>query len=359
MYPERESALQKLRGAQERLASGTTDVDKLTIALLKLHSALEDRLRELLAARLPSRRSEIYDLNAFHWQQIVENAQQYLGMSATDASAILKVNNRQRTRAAHGESVSLTRDEVERYEALVRAVWNAGSRSGAPLPPHPGSGSSRGQGQTSSGSTPRPEPKPRAGTNTSSSPRPQHYVERPWYRSTGCLVFLFLFALPVWAVMVFTDRKAGGLAKLFALLAFVVYLLGGFALLSVIVGAPYFQGMGLEIPSFETPGLVATITAPVRTSTPRTNKPEQSPLAATNPPAAPAAGCAVVWEEYAGDLGGKNRSMVWNEVVDAEVKEAGLGWQEFSSLVVEKNPALVGDGYEFKAGKVYVLPVCR
>jgi len=51
--------------------------------------------------------------------------------------------------------------------------------------------------------------------------------------------------------------------------------------------------------------------------------------------------------------------MVWNDVVGEDVKAAGLAWQEFSSLVVEKNPALVGDGYEFKAGKVYVLPVCR
>jgi len=359
MYPERESALEKLRGAQERLASGTTNVDVLSIALLKLHGALEDRLRELLAAKLPLERDAILNTDTFKWRDLADYAQANLGLSNADRSEILKINSIARNPTAHGTTLPITRDAVLHYESLVRAVWNTGSRSGAPLPPYRGAGSGTGQTQTGSGSSPRPAPQPRASTSTYSSPRPQHYVERPWYRSTGCLVFLFLFALPVWAMMIFTDRKLGGLAKLFALLAFVVYLLGGFALLSVIVDAPYFRGLELEIPSFETPALVATITAPVRTSTPRTNKPEQSPLAATNPPDAPAAGCAVVWEEYAGDLGGKNRSMVWNDVVGEDVKAAGLAWQEFSSLVVEKNPALVGDGYEFKAGKVYVLPVCR
>lgn len=363
MYPNRESALEKLRGAQERLASGTTDVDKLSMALLKLHGALEDRLRELLAAKLPLERNEINDTKEFNWPQIVDFARAHLGMAYADSSEIMRMNGLARNPTAHGTTLNITREEVVQYESLVRALWNTGSRSGAPLPPYRGVGSAAGQAQSASGGAPRQSPFTgdgwRAGTTTYPAPKTYHQVERPWYRSTGCMVFLFVFALPVWAVMVFSDRKAGGLAKLFALLAFVVYLLGGFALLSVALGAPFFQGLELPAPAFETPALVETITAPAGTSTPYANKPQQSPLAETKPPDNPAAGCAVVWEEYDGDLAGKNRSMVWNEVVGAEVKESGLAWQEFSSLVVEKNPALAGDGYEFKAGKVYVLPRCR
>lgn len=360
MAVNQESAGEKLRGAQERLASGTTDVDKLSIALLKLHGALEDRLRELLAAKLPLERNEIYDTKEFNWPQIVDYARVHLGMAYADSSEIMRINGFARNPTAHGTTLKITREEVMHYEALVRAVWNTGSRSGTPLPPYKTS-SGTAQPRTSSSSQSRPSapPQPRASSLTPSVPKTYHPVARPWYRSTGCLVFLFLFALPVWAVMMFTDRKQGGLAKLFALLCFVVYLVGGFALLSVIVDVPFLQDLALEVPSFETPPLVATITAQVRTQTPGTNRPQAAPLAATNAPASPAAGCQVIWEAYEGDLGGKNRSMVWNEVVGEAVKAEGLAWPEFSSLVVEKNPALVADGYEFKAGKEYLLPVCR
>lgn len=70
--------------------------------------------------------------------------------------------------------------------------------------------------------------------------------------------------------------------------------------------------------------------------------------------------CILVWEEYSQDnLGGKNRSMVWNEVVKTKVKGSDMTASQFNSLVVEKNPELSKDGYVFNTGKIYKLPMCQ
>jgi hypothetical protein len=70
--------------------------------------------------------------------------------------------------------------------------------------------------------------------------------------------------------------------------------------------------------------------------------------------------CVLVWAEHAADdLGGKNRAMVWEEVVLSQVRGSGMTPQEFYDLVLQHNPDLVRDGYEFKRGKTYLLPTCQ
>jgi hypothetical protein len=72
------------------------------------------------------------------------------------------------------------------------------------------------------------------------------------------------------------------------------------------------------------------------------------------------ASCNIVWAEYKrGNLGGKNRSMVWDEIVAEQVRGSGMTAREFYELVTERNPELVSDGYEFKKGKIYTLPECQ
>ena len=42
-----------------------------------------------------------------------------------------------------------------------------------------------------------------------------------------------------------------------------------------------------------------------------------------------------------------------------EVKASGMTPGKFYDLVVEHNPQLVEDDYEFKKGKTYLLPECQ
>jgi hypothetical protein len=63
--------------------------------------------------------------------------------------------------------------------------------------------------------------------------------------------------------------------------------------------------------------------------------------------------------EYPSDLGAKSRAMVWEEIVAHQVEGSGMTHREFYDLVVEHNPDLETDGFEFKKGKTYLLPTCQ
>jgi hypothetical protein len=51
--------------------------------------------------------------------------------------------------------------------------------------------------------------------------------------------------------------------------------------------------------------------------------------------------------------------MVWFEIVMSQVEGSGMTARQFFDQVVERNPALARDGYEFKKDKLYLLPQCR
>ena len=43
----------------------------------------------------------------------------------------------------------------------------------------------------------------------------------------------------------------------------------------------------------------------------------------------------------------------------AKVNGSGMTARQFYDQVIEHNPDLVRDGYEFKEGKTYLLPACE
>jgi hypothetical protein len=70
--------------------------------------------------------------------------------------------------------------------------------------------------------------------------------------------------------------------------------------------------------------------------------------------------CVIVWVQHKpDDLGKKSRSKVWEQIVSDEVKASGMTPRKFYELVVEHNPQLAEDDYEFKKGKTYLLPECQ
>ena len=94
----------------------------------------------------------------------------------------------------------------------------------------------------------------------------------------------------------------------------------------------------------------------------RSTPAESSPAVAS--PALPVAetepACVIVWVEHQpDDLGKKSRATVWEQKVSERVKATGMTPREFYDLVVEHNPQLLQDDYEFKKGKKYLLPECQ
>jgi hypothetical protein len=69
--------------------------------------------------------------------------------------------------------------------------------------------------------------------------------------------------------------------------------------------------------------------------------------------------CIIIWVEYPDDLGRKTRARVYEELVSDQVKAAGMTPREFYDQVVEHNPVLEADDYEFKTGQTYLLPQCQ
>lgn len=69
--------------------------------------------------------------------------------------------------------------------------------------------------------------------------------------------------------------------------------------------------------------------------------------------------CTIVWVEYPQSLARKSRSRVWEEIVKFKVDGSGMTHREFYDLVVQHNPELIADDYEFKKGKTYLLPECQ
>ncbi|HEX5836345.1 MAG TPA: hypothetical protein VFY26_00850 [Anaerolineales bacterium] len=69
--------------------------------------------------------------------------------------------------------------------------------------------------------------------------------------------------------------------------------------------------------------------------------------------------CTIIWVEYAGDLGHKSRAWVYEELIANPVKDAGLTARKFYEQVVEHNPVLEADDYEFMSGQSYLLPQCQ
>ncbi len=332
MSEAQDSATQKLQRGHKILTSGPSESEVLGLAFIRLHSALEDRLRELLANRLPRQRLDIYDLKNFTWKDILENSRTHLGMSEADAEFINQANS-VRNPVAHGGDFSWTRERIIQYEQLITQLWATGSRVSSTQPTLTGNHRPAAR----PGLFPSPAAKlvaPRRGAS-SSTHRPS---QTPWYRAKR---FYYLLVSVLLAVIFLLT--AGAL------------LWNHFELIQYFTNATQTP---TPVPATHTP-----LPSPTANTTPSPTLIEA--LTATQaPPQAletgPASGCELVWMEYPGEeLDKMNRAMVWSEVVSEQVSGSGLEPAEFYRLVAEQNPFLAADGYVFLKGKTYLLPRCR
>jgi hypothetical protein len=160
---------------------------------------------------------------------------------------------------------------------------------------------------------PPPNPPDETQSQTPGVPEPRV----PWYGSTGVLIAYSTFLAVLCCIIGFIPYWGtfrGNLQKTFQILS------------------------GQAGPA-ETPVILVSPTVPVADTAPT---------------------CAIVWVEYQqADLGKKSRATVWEQKVSDEVKDTGMTPREFYELVVEHNPQLIQDDYEFKKGKTYLLPVCQ
>ena len=351
-----DSAIEQLKRGQARLASAANDPEKLGLALYALHGALETHLRDILAENLPDDCNDILDPAVVKWKGLLELAEDNLGLSKADSNFISQAN-RYRNDFAHKTRFTWDREGVCRYEELIRELWTALSL-----------GYAAPQVKVSEPkSQPRVKAAPKAEAEIPPLPLRQEtaapkfkYEFRPWYRSTGFYWFLFLLLLPVWGIMILTDRQRGWLVKGLAVGVFALYLAGGYFLWTN-------RGLLPSLPSL----LPAPVIEPTQTVT---AEPTTAPLPTKTPPRATQpvqavqptdtdtveGGCRLAWVETPGsDLAGKNRSMAWAENVRPQVEGSGMLANDFYKQVMEQNPSLAADGYIFSADKTYLLPRCE
>lgn len=371
----RESAEEKLQRGRENLATGSTKSNDLSVAFIALHSAMEDRFRELLAESRKDLSSEITDLQNFSWKDIVDLAEASLGLSRSDGIFLMKANY-DRNQLAHGGKFEWTRDEVCQYEQFIRQLWATGSRSAAAPRPVAAPPFSRAvetppppRAVQSTRTYPPyesiPKPVEKTGPRRHENPATNFRYEVKWYRQTWFYWFTFFFLPPIWALLILSERNHVCLVRAYAFLVLITSLAGGFyfwrnpGMIGDLAGA--FQnpireltGKPVVVPTFtveptQSHAKEKTNTPPFSTSQPAK---ETSPTHPTT--------CKIVWGDYPGDdLGNKSRWMVWDQIVSKQVAGSGMEATQFYKEVVEHNPGLAEDGYEFKHEKNYQLPQCR
>jgi hypothetical protein len=244
---------------------------------------------------------------------------------------------------AHGNNYPGSRDELAEYGAFVERWCN----SGEILP-----GVSRPKEVIEISETYPPPAMPQPVSSTS--------TDKPWYRSTVFLVLTFFLLPPVWALLIITDRSQRGPVTIFAYTVLVLVFLCG---IGVVSSSVFMADTFSEIFSQLNIPLGSTRIPPTTVSPAITDSPTGIATATPIPPAVVAntdTVCTIVWVEHQqDDLGRKSRARVYEELVSDEVKEAGMTPRKFYDQVVEHNPVLEADDYEFKKGKTYLLPECQ
>lgn len=168
-------------------------------------------------------------------------------------------------------------------------------------------------------------PDPTRKTEASTSPRTPRFqalpsapeARRPWYASTWLIIAYSAFLMTIFCIIGFIPYSETFMDAV----------------------QKTFQQLGLRSVPAEAPLAVDSPTAPVADTGPT---------------------CEVIWVQHQpDDLGKKSRATVWEQKVSDRVKASGMTPQQFYDLVVEHNPQLIQDDYEFKKGKTYFLPECR
>ena len=350
----------KLHEGLEKLEElSEDDTDRMGLVLIKLHGAMEDFVRLEVGAKAPQLREIVEDARQTNWKSLLDHAKTYLSFSEEDCRIITEANI-QRQKVAHGGNYDGRLADLKRYARFVQK-WC--KRASAPADdwgkeqiielhqPVP-----QGIDQPTHQSTYRPVPQPVAPVGEWHQPSAS--LHKPWYRSTLFLFVTFFLVPPLWALLILTDRSQGCLLRSFAALLMVLQV-SICALVMVPLSGRYSQAVQdlwqqLNAPPAPT-RVAATIPAeapPSFSASPLPVKPES---ATTSNPT-----CNIVWVEGPADkLAGKNRSMVWLEIVQDRVRGSGMTSTQFYQFVVDHNPQLVEDGYEFKKGKTYYLPECQ
>lgn len=315
--------IKKLAIGRKRIDSINSNPEMMCLVLISYHGALEDYFRATLMQKkqtMTDAQKEILDRNATKWKQLLEKGKDCLGLSEEDADFIDEANTH-RNIVGHGLEFNWTQDKLENYCNKVEK-WCGLSELGTV------------------------EPTPIYPNNDTTVTKPND-----WYRSTAFMWFAFLFLNPLWIILILTDRNRSGCLKIILVLC-IIYLISVCCVSYVLLSRNFpnlpaisklvpFQN---AIPNFQLDGFEPRIQTTQKT-TPTNTKTET---------------CQVVWEEYKKtDIVGKNRSMIWNEIVSDRIRGSGITAQQFYALVLEYNPTLKTDGYVFKEKTIYKLPVCK
>jgi hypothetical protein len=293
---------EKLQAGLQVLADATEDdLPRLESALIKLHGALEDFIRIEVARKVPELSLQVEDAKQTSWKELITYARDYLGFSDGDV-AIISQANRRRLEVAHGGSYAGNITELRDYAKFVQIKAGQAGLIGT-------------NDHGIENNYPAPEAPPPAPVRHSSG--------------LGCFGRLILFGIlfTICCVSLYFLWLAGSSEGLVEM----------------------FRQMDTAIPTSP-----STFPRP-STSFGSTSVPvEVTTLSDTS------TRCIIVWNEYEDNhLAGKNRSMVWDEIVASQVKGSGMTDRQFYDSVVERNPVLKTDGYEFKRAKSYYLPECE
>ena len=338
------------QGLQKLRETSPEDPKGLGAALVHLHGAMEDFVRLELAQKAPHLRAAAEDPQT-SWNDLLEHGRTYMGFTENDCT-ILTEAEAQREAHRRGRNFTYTYTDLVNYAQFAQkwVRWSSVSAQSV----QSSQSAQSGQGQANSAA------------NRPAYPQEPHRpwddrdylrnLKRPWYRSTLVLFILFFVFPPLWALLIITDRarQPGWLRGLAALELVIVVFLCIFLLSPVrSIRSTAFQNVwnminGITSP---TPVILSVPTMPSLDMTPPSFDPDALGGSAV---------CSIVWVEGSSDaLAGMNRAMVWTQVVAAKVEGSGLTSTQFYELVVEHNPQLAADGYEFKAGQTYSLPQCE
>ena len=330
-----EQGLEKLKqtSPEDTAGMGTT--------LTLLHGAMEDFVRSALAQKAPHLRAAAEDPQT-NWQDLLEHGRRVLGFSEYDCT-LLTEGAAQREAAAKGRGFTYTYTDLVNYSQFVRQ-WVRGSAVGTQSAPDPWRGQEQAEDPVAS------EPGRPWDDRAYLFDRP-----KPWYRSTLVLFLLFFLLPPLWAILILTNPGQNGLLRgLAALEIAILFFLCAYmflpmpSLYSNAIDNVWQMMSGAATP---TQALATIPTLPAVVASP--------PSFELAVPTSAGGACSVVWVETPGDeLAGKNRSMAWEDVIQAKVEGSGMTSNEFYDLVVEHNPQFAADGYVFQEGKIYSMPQC-
>ena len=281
------------------------DRDRLGLALIKLHGTLGDYLHFELSQKAPHLRLEGQDASQTSWQDLIRYGQQYLEFSDSDARMIFDAH-RQHQHVARGGTYAKSRAELAEYAAFVKRLYTDAGTPGNLVQPVEAIPRAAGAAPGLFTSPETPE------------------KSQPWYRSSLLLIAYFA------AFLIF-----------FCMVGFLSYM----DTFLEFVRKPFERPTPQSTPT----GIPEPLPSPTLTTLPSPT------LAVANPNTA----CVIVWVEHPTDLGRKTRSWVYEQLVSDRVKGTGMTPREFYDQVVERNPVLEADDYEFKSGITYLLPQCQ